>query len=195
MNGSPTVNDHTVVNEMPSVDRTVTVNGTRTAVAESAIRPEHFRDVLGRFATGIVVVTGVSTAGGLPVGLAVNSFTSVSLTPPLVLFCIGHDSTSWPEMRGTGRFNVNILAEGQRHISARFASRSDNKFRGIDWSSAANGMPVIDGVLGLLECTVEAVHAAGDHDVVVARVHRMEVRDGGLPLLFYRGGYGRYTDL
>ncbi|MFJ6748345.1 flavin reductase family protein [Streptomyces sp. NPDC091266] len=171
------------------------MTGISTAAPDAAFRPEEFRKALGRFATGVVVLTALPASGGPPAGLAVNSFTSVSLEPPLVLFCVGHHSTSWPRIRDAGRFHVHILAENQRRISARFATSRADKFSGVDWTLAENGIPVIDGVLGLLECTVVSEQTAGDHDVVIARVHHLEARGDGGPLLFHRGGYGRYTAL
>lgn len=140
-------------------------------------------------------MTSLRAGDSAPVGLAVNSFASVSLDPPLVLFCVSHTSTSWPQVRSADFFCVNILGETQRDISTRFAISGGDKFRGVSWSESPHGAPAIDGALGRLECTVEAEHPAGDHDVIVARVHQLDSRRDASPLIFYRGLYGRYAAL
>ncbi|MFI8518812.1 flavin reductase family protein [Streptomyces sp. NPDC085481] len=157
----------------------------------SHISHEEFRATLGRFTTGVVAVTALRESDASPVGLAVNSFTSVSLDPALVLFCIARNSTSWPQVRTAERFCVNILGEHQRELSNRLATSGDDKFRGVRWTATPNGTPVLDGAIGWLECSVEAEYAAGDHDVIVSRVHRLSSREDGAPLVFYRGSYER----
>jgi flavin reductase (DIM6/NTAB) family NADH-FMN oxidoreductase RutF len=149
-----------------------------------------YRQVLGHFATGVTVVTTAS--GGVPAGLAVNSFTSVSLDPPLVAFCVAHTSSTWPRIRAAGAFCVNILAEDQEDVCRVFASKEPDKFRGIGWKPAVNGAPLLADVLGWIECDVDAIHEAGDHDLVIGAVRDLAVvREDG-PLVFFRGGYGRY---
>jgi 3-hydroxy-9,10-secoandrosta-1,3,5(10)-triene-9,17-dione monooxygenase reductase component len=150
----------------------------------------HFRDVLGRFATGVTVVT--STSEGRPVGMTCQSFSSVSLAPPLVLFCPAKTSRAWPLIQRSGFFCVNILAAGQEELSNRMATKADEKFDGVSWSPSKSGAPLIDGVVGHVDCTVEAVHEAGDHYVVIGRVQALEVGDADDPLLFFRGGYRRF---
>lgn len=149
-----------------------------------------FRQVLGRFATGVTVVTGV--ASDRPVGLAVNSFTSVSLEPPLVAFCVSRESITWPMLRTAGAFCVNILAEDQEAVSRAFAGRGPDRFLGVGWRPAPSGAPVLSGVLGWIDCTVYAEYEAGDHLIVVGVVRELEAAHEGRPLLFYRGGYGRF---
>jgi 3-hydroxy-9,10-secoandrosta-1,3,5(10)-triene-9,17-dione monooxygenase reductase component len=155
------------------------------------ISHEEFRATLGRFATGVVAVTALRANDASPVGLAVNSFASVSLDPALVLFCIAKNSTSWPQVRTAERFCVNILGEHQQELSTRLAARGDGKFRGVGWTVTPTGTPVLDGAIGWLECSVEAEYEAGDHDVIVSRVHRLHSREGGTPLVFYSGSYER----
>lgn len=150
-----------------------------------------FRSVLGRFATGVVAVTAVDPRTGSPTGLAVNSFTSVSLDPPLVSFCVAHTSGTWPRLRAADRLCVNILGEPQLDVCRRLASRGVDKFAGIDWTESPGGAPLIDGALGWLECSIEQEHVAGDHVIVVARVHDLGKHHDDGPLLFYRGAYGR----
>lgn len=157
----------------------------------SHISHEEFRATLGRFTTGVVAVTALQESESAPVGLVVNSFTSVSLNPALVLFCIAKNSTSWPQVRTAERFCVNILGEHQQELSRRLATSGVDKFRGVGWTSTRSGTPVLDGAIGWLECSVEAEHEAGDHEVIVSRVHRLSSREGGAPLVFYRGSYER----
>lgn len=152
---------------------------------------ERFRAVLGRFTTGVVAVAALGEQDSQPVGLAVNSFTSVSLDPPLVLFCIAHSSTSWPRIRSAERFCINILGEGQREISKRFATSGSDKFRGIGWTSTPNGTPILEGAIAWLECSVGTEYEEGDHTVVVSRVHHLDAHHDDGPLISYRGSYGR----
>lgn len=150
-----------------------------------------FRTVLGHFCSGITVVTAVDE--GQPVGLTCQSFASVSLEPPLVLFVAAKGSLSWPHIRRAGHFCVNVLADDQEHLGRRFAIKGADKFAGVGWRPGAVGAPLLDGCLAFIECGVEAVHEAGDHDIVVGRVLDLGVSGQGNPLLFYRGGYGRFA--
>lgn len=165
-------------------------DGVPVARDESAPEAQrHFREVLGRFASGVTVVTSISD--GEPVGMTAQSFTSVSLDPPLVLFCPAKTSAAWPAMRRAGFFCVNLLAQGQDAISNQFARRGVDKFAGIDWSPASTGAPLLDGVLGWIDCTVFAVHEAGDHYLVLGLVQDLGVSEASHPLLFYRAAYHR----
>jgi 3-hydroxy-9,10-secoandrosta-1,3,5(10)-triene-9,17-dione monooxygenase reductase component len=150
-----------------------------------------FRQVLGHFPTGVTVITSVHE--GQPVGLAVGSFASLSLEPPQVLFCPGKQSSTWPKIHATGSFCVNILAEDQEDVCRVFASSAADKFAEVGWKKSGNGSPILDGVLAYIDCTVADVVEAGDHYVVIGGVQDLEVRHEGGPLLFFRGGYGRYT--
>jgi 3-hydroxy-9,10-secoandrosta-1,3,5(10)-triene-9,17-dione monooxygenase reductase component len=148
---------------------------------------QQFREVLGRFATGVTVVTSFSD--GAPVGMTCQSFASVSLSPQLVLFCPARTSRAWPMMQRAGYFCVNLLAEGQAELADGMATKGDRKFDGLGWTVASTGAPVLDGVLGYVDCTVEAVHEAGDHYVVIGRVQALDLGEAEQPLLFYRGEY------
>lgn len=159
----------------------------------TGIDERRFRTVLGHFATGVVAVTAIDPEAGRPAGLAANSFTSVSLDPALVSFCVAHTSTTWPRLRQAERFCVNILSADQREISVRMATRGGDKFAGLAWSESPGGGPVLDGALAWLECSVEAEHVAGDHMIVVARVHHLDRQNDGAPLIFYRGAYGGFA--
>lgn len=150
-----------------------------------------FRDVLGHFPTGVTVVTGVD-AQGAPHGITIGSFVSVSLDPPLVGFLPGKNSRSWPLIAESGAFCVNILAAGQDDLCWRFAKEpgegEDSKFSGVSWSTSTLGSPVLPGVIGWIDCTVESVSEAGDHWFVMGRVvdlaHEADVSDA---MVFFRG--------
>ncbi|MDQ1104004.1 3-hydroxy-9,10-secoandrosta-1,3,5(10)-triene-9,17-dione monooxygenase reductase component [Nocardioides zeae] len=146
------------------------------------------RDVMGTFATGVVVVTALDE--GEPVGMTVQSFASLSLRPPLVVFAPARTSRTWPRVRHAGWFCVNVLAEDQADVAAAMASGGD-RFRDLRWTPGLGGEPLLDGALAHVEATVQAVHDGGDHDLVVGRVRRVErVRDAA-PLLYHRSAYAR----
>ena len=149
-----------------------------------------FRQVLGHYPTGVVVVTAITD--GVPAGLAIGSFSSVSLDPPLVAFFPGKSSSSWPLIEAAGSFCVNILGEDQEDICRVFASKGGDKFASIGWKPGRTGAPVINDVIAWIECTIERVDDAGDHWVVLGRVVDLDLGHPGGPLVFFRGGYGRY---
>jgi flavin reductase (DIM6/NTAB) family NADH-FMN oxidoreductase RutF len=150
-----------------------------------------YRQVLGHFPTGVTVVTTMGDTG--PSGMAIGSFTSVSLDPPLVGFLPGKTSSSWPAIEQQGRFCVNILAEDQEHVCRAFASKAEDKFAGIGWKPAgATGSPILDGVLAWIDCDVHEVVEAGDHWFVLGLVKELAVAREGKPLVFFRGGYGTF---
>ena len=150
-----------------------------------------YRQVLGHFTTGVTVITAAGDAG--PVGLAVGSFSSVSLDPPLVGFFADKGSTSWPKIETTGSFCVNILGEHQEDVCRRFASKEPDKFAGLGWKPAGSGSPLIDDVIGWIDCDIDQVVEAGDHYLVLGAVRELAVGHDGPPLLFFRGGYGRFA--
>ncbi|MBK9180631.1 MAG: flavin reductase family protein [Acidimicrobiales bacterium] len=151
--------------------------------------PASFRQVLGYFPTGVTVITA-HPAGEAPVGLAVGSFTSVSLEPPLVAFCPARTSGSWPRIQATGVFCVNVLAADQEHVCRVFAGKGDDKFAGLGWRPSPAGSPVLADALAWIDCAIDAVHEAGDHFIVVGRVTALAVERAERPLVFFRGGYG-----
>jgi 3-hydroxy-9,10-secoandrosta-1,3,5(10)-triene-9,17-dione monooxygenase reductase component len=153
--------------------------------------PVAMRTVLGHFCTGVAVITGHD--GDRPVGFACQSVTSVSLAPPYVSFCPAHTSGSWPVIRATGRLCINVLADDQREVCARFAVSGGDKFAGVEWSPGVNGAPALHGALATIEADVEFEHNAGDHTIVVAHVTGVRAYEGRRPLLFYRGGYGGFA--
>lgn len=146
-----------------------------------------FRQVLGHFPTGVAIIT--SEAGSTPLGLAVGSFFSVSLEPPLVGFCVAATSSSWPRIRETGRFCANVLADGQEALSRSFASSGVDKYQGVGWRPSPLGSPVLADVLAWIDCKIEGELPAGDHAIVLGRVAGLQVEREGHPLVFFRGGY------
>jgi 3-hydroxy-9,10-secoandrosta-1,3,5(10)-triene-9,17-dione monooxygenase reductase component len=152
--------------------------------------PASFRTVLGHFATGLTVVTALE--GDEPVGMACNSFTSVSLEPPLVLFCAAKSSTTWPRIQAAGKWAANFLDEDGEEICRLFAEKGADRFSRVAYSPGRTGAPIIDEALAFVDCETVAEHDAGDHLIVVGRVLELGHRHEGKPLVFYRGGYGRY---
>jgi flavin reductase (DIM6/NTAB) family NADH-FMN oxidoreductase RutF len=153
-----------------------------------------YRRTLGSYPTGVVIITADGADG--PVGLAIGSFTSVSLDPPLVGFLPDKGSSSWPKIQATGSFCVNVLAADQLGVCKAFASKGGDKYASVTWRTAATGSPVLDGVLAWMDCRVERVDEAGDHWFVLGRIEDMAVeRDDVGPLLFFRGAYGNFSAL
>jgi 3-hydroxy-9,10-secoandrosta-1,3,5(10)-triene-9,17-dione monooxygenase reductase component len=147
-----------------------------------------FRDVLGSYPTGVCVITSAD-ASGARWGMAVGTFTSISLDPPLVGFLPDKRSTSWQEIARTGAFCVNILAAAQQPVCARFATRGGDKFDGMVCSSSPGGLPLLDGILAWIECDIAQVIELGDHLLVVGAVRALARTAEAAPLLFHRGGY------
>ena len=142
----------------------------------SAITARDFRDVLGCYPTGVCVVT--SSDEGARYGMAVGSFTSISLDPRLVGFFPDKSSTSWPRIARAGSFCVNILGEDQEAVCRAFAVSGGDKFDGVEWSPGITGSPLIDGSLATVECTLGAIYEGGDHELVTGHVVDMEIGKG-----------------
>ncbi|MEJ7633549.1 flavin reductase family protein [Aeromicrobium sp.] len=155
--------------------------------AQAAART--YRDVLGQYASGVTVVT--TTLGGVPVGMTCQSFTSVSLDPPLVAFLPMKTSRAFAAIRQSRRFCVNFLAADQTDVSNSFASQAVDKFDGVAWHSTSNGMPRLEDTVGWVDCTVQDVHEAGDHYLVIGKVEDLGQGQGHTdkPLLFHQGRY------
>lgn len=159
-----------------------------------AIDPRELRNTMGQFCTGIVIVTGFFE--GAPVGFAAQSFVSLSLDPPLVAVCPGKGSTSWPKIRDSGSFCINVLRAAQKPVCDTFAASGGDKFASIGWRPGVTGSPVLDEVLAHVDCELVAEHDAGDHTIAVGRIAEAVIDDAeGSPLLFFRGGYGAFAGL
>ena len=154
---------------------------------------DQFRQVLGRLPTGVVVVAGGPADD--PHGLLVGSFMSVSLEPPLVAFMPDKSSSSWPRFRDSGHFCVNILGSDQESVCRTFAVSGGDKFAELAWHPAGSGSPILDGVLAWIDCDIDVVHEAGDHYIVIGKVRELDVGSTALPLVFFQGGYGRFSAL
>ena len=149
-----------------------------------------YRTVLGHFATGVVLVTAFD--GDEPVGMACNSFASVSLEPPLVLFCAAKSSTTWPRIQGSGKWAANFLDDDGEEICRLFAQKGADRFARVAYTEGRSGAPIIEDALAFVDCETIAEHDAGDHVIVVGRVLELGYASESKPLLFYRGGYGRF---
>lgn len=151
-----------------------------------------FRHVLGHFPTGVVVVTAID-ASGLPTGMSVGSFTSVSLNPPLVSFLPDQSSTTFPAIREAGSFCVNILSDHQQHVARLFSLRGVDRFGSITWTPASSGAPKIDGAVAWIDCDIDVIYEAGDHYVVIGQVRDLDTNEAAGPLIFFQGGYGGFS--
>ena len=157
---------------------------------DTRITPARFRQIIGHYPTGVTVVTALRP-DAQPAGLTANSVTSVSLDPPLVLVCVSEHSSSLEAILSSGAFAVNILGAGGAETAARFASEEGHRrFDGVDYSTKEGGGPVLDDVVAWLACELYRTFEAGDHIILVGRVHSGSA-EGGEPLLFLRGRYGQ----
>jgi flavin reductase (DIM6/NTAB) family NADH-FMN oxidoreductase RutF len=147
------------------------------------------RDVFGAFPSGVAAVAAV--VEGAPVGIAASSFTSVSLNPALVSLCIAHTSTTWPVLRGAPCLGVSILSAAHERAGRQLADRSGDRFAELSWRATANGAVLLDGASGWLETSVEQQVRAGDHDIVVLRVHDLDADHDISPLVFHAGQFRR----
>ena len=148
---------------------------------------------MAQFASGVTIVTAWD-GGQQPVGLTASAFTSVSLSPPLLLVCVAHNAQSYASLRGAGRFAVNILSAGQETLSNRFATSTINgaeKFVGVAYRPGRLGLPVLDDAVAQIECSTVHAYPGGDHTIFVGRVEAVETRTETEPLLYFRGRYGR----
>lgn len=152
--------------------------------------PRALRRAFGSFATGVTITTTLAS-DGQPVGFTANSFTSVSLEPPLLMVCLAETASSWPSFRDAGFFAVNILAEAQREVSTRFATRGADKFASVGWREGKSGAPLIDGTVAWFDCRTERIIPAGDHAILLGRVIDFGCSDGA-PLGYCRGAYVRF---
>lgn len=157
------------------------------------IDADTFRSVLGRFASGVTIITA-RDAGGRDHGMTVSAFTSLSLEPPLVLVCIDHDASMLPLLRTRPPIGISILSADQEMYSRRFASEEDDRFDGIAFTRGTSGVALLDASLAHMECTLLEHHQAGDHTIFVARIDQATPHTtDGRPLLYYRGGYAQLS--
>ena len=153
----------------------------------SQLEPGLFRRACSLFATGIAIITTKDSVG-IPHGMTVNSFASVSLNPPLVLFCLDERAALLSHIAPNRSIAINLLAEEQADHSSRFARKSEDRFENLDWKTGTLGSPLLAGALANFECTVTQLIPAGDHQIVLAHVHSVEWREGR-PLLYFASAY------
>lgn len=154
------------------------------------IDPARFRRVLSHLPTGVSVVTADTPAG--PTGMAANSVASVSLDPPMILFCPAKSSTTWPAVRASGRFCVNVLAGHHVELTRAFAAKDVDRFAGVEHRPSMAG-PVLAEAVAWIACAIDAEHDAGDHTIVVARVLALEASVDVEPLVFFQGRFGSFV--
>ncbi len=167
-------------------------NTTPNAHADALIDPADFRRVLGHFPTGVTVVTSGSSSN--PVGVAIGSFASISLDPPLVGFFLGTNSGSGAVIKETGAFCVNVLNQDQLDLCGLMASKADDKFSGVAWTpSPSTGCPVLPEIHAVIDCRLDQVVLLGDHELIVGRVEHLDTVEGdGNPMVFHKGRYGTF---
>jgi flavin reductase (DIM6/NTAB) family NADH-FMN oxidoreductase RutF len=153
---------------------------------------QDFRAALGLFATGVTIVTA-RAADGTPVGLTANSFNSVSMSPPLVLWSLALQAGSLPVFQGGSHYAIHILTAEQRALAERFAARGVDRFAGLSWREGSGGVPLLDGAAAVLECRNRSRHEEGDHVIFVGEVEHCRYRADASPLIFHGGRF--YTEL
>jgi flavin reductase (DIM6/NTAB) family NADH-FMN oxidoreductase RutF len=163
---------------------------TELASDSSAIDPRDFRNALGTFATGVTIITAI-TADGRPYGLTCNSFASVSLNPPLVLWSLGMFSQRLPVFQNASHFAVNVLGASQQALAKQFANSSEDKFTGVEWTAGRGGAPLLKGSVANFQCRAVDRYYGGDHVIFLGAVEAYAY-DRQEPLLFAHGGYGRF---
>ena len=151
--------------------------------------PVQLRRVFGAFPSGVTAIAALIE--GQPIGLAASSFVSVSLDPPLVSVCVAHSSTTWPVLPTASRFGVSVLAANQERACRQLSARDGDRFAALDWRASRDGAVLLDRASAWLECRTEAQYEAGDHDIVVLRVHDLDADHGIRPLVFHASQFRR----
>lgn len=163
-----------------------------TQPAATALDSAVMRQVMGSYPTGVVVITGIADHGQ-PLGMVVGTFTSVSLEPPLISFLPMKSSKSFAALRTAKSFCVNILAADQEQVCRHFASKAEDKFADLNWRKSPAGAPILEGVVGWIECSYADIVEAGDHYIALGAITNLAIERDTLPLLFFQRGYGRFT--
>ena len=158
-----------------------------------SVDPQTFRRTLGSFASGVTIITTSDPQTNNPHGVTVSAFSSVSLDPPLVLFCLDNRSSAHTIIRTNGHFGVNILGQDQTDLSNLFASKAEDKWQKVTYTTAAHGIPVLSGTAAHLECQVVHAYDGGDHTIFVGQVLFAASDDTVSPLLYCRGSYAKLT--
>jgi flavin reductase (DIM6/NTAB) family NADH-FMN oxidoreductase RutF len=158
-------------------------------VDQAAPSAAELRRVFGAFPTGVTAIAAL--VDGAPAGIAASSFTSVSMHPPLVSVCVAHSSTTWPRLRTSTRLGVSILGTHQEQVCRQLASRGGDRFAALDWRATPEGAVLVQDACAWLECGVEQLILAGDHDIVLLRVHELDADPAVPPLVFHASGFRR----
>jgi flavin reductase (DIM6/NTAB) family NADH-FMN oxidoreductase RutF len=158
----------------------------------SVLEPLRLRQVFGSFPTGVTVIAAL--VDGVPAGLAANSFVSVSLDPPLVSICVAHTSTTWPFLRRAARLGVSVLGAHQEQVGRQLSARGIDRFAALRWRTSPDGAVMLDGSSAWLDCSVEREIPAGDHDIVLLRLHEVDADPDVAPLIFHGSRYRRLHD-
>jgi len=158
-------------------------------VSTQVFDPAQLRRVFGAFPSGVTAVAALIE--GAPVGIAASSFTSVSLDPPLVSVCIAHSSSTWPRLRSAPRLGVSFLAADQERAGRQLSARDSDRFAGLAWRATYDGAVLLEGAGAWLDCSTETVHRAGDHDIIVLRVHDLGADHAIRPLVFHASHFRR----
>lgn len=168
----------------------VGINADELNIFIVAVSKEEFRAALGRFASGVTIITTFDEKENRPLGITVSAFSSLSLNPPLVLICVAKDAYLHDYIKAFGAFGVNVLAEGQDKLSNIFAAREVEKFKDISYSMSEMSLPLIDDALVNMECKIVSEYEGGDHTIFVGELMSVKTRDAN-PLLYFYGGYGK----
>ncbi len=168
--------------------------GVSGTVSKTVIDPAQYRQVLGSYPTGVVVITALDEDSS-PAAMVVGTFTSVSLDPPLVGFLPDKSSSSWPKIERAGRFCVNILGSDQQSVCRQMAAKGADKFAGVNYTLSENNLPVLTDAITSIECRIHSVNEAGDHWFVLGEVMKMLVNREEDPMLFHRGRYGGFAEI
>lgn len=160
--------------------------------AAPAIDPQHYRKTMGRYPTGVALISALDD-NNQPVGMIVGTFTSISLDPPLVSFMPAKTSTTWPKIQKSGKFTVSVLGAEQENVVRAFGGKAATKFETVAWEKSPHGNPVAEGSIAWIDCTTTEVIEAGDHYIVLGAVEQMDTQGTELPLLFFQGGFGKFT--
>jgi flavin reductase (DIM6/NTAB) family NADH-FMN oxidoreductase RutF len=171
----------------------ISMSSEKLARPLAALASDEFRRACGRFATGVTIASVIDGLG-IPHGLTVSSFAAVSLDPPLILICLGHEVTCIEAFRGAKYFGINVLGDDQRALSERFARKGHDRFGGLDWMPGETGVPLLAGVLAQMECAVTQRVTAGDHDIFVGEMLSASVHKGD-PLIHFSSRYRKLADL
>src|SRR5689334_5884219 len=158
-------------------------------VQKLSVTEDEFRAVLGRFPSGVTVVTTTDESGA-DQGMTVSAFCSLSLHPPLILICIEKTASAYKALTTSGGFVINVLSARQEQVARRFAIVDIDRFEGVGFTRSSQGYAVLDDVLGVIECTQQQLYDGGDHTVIIGKVEAMRA-ESGTPLLYYRGGYAQ----